>query len=124
MNSFIPPYIPDSHLYRVTNTRCRIGIVFSPDDGHIAARNMYRKAIDIQEKLCTKLVLFTRLYKDARSTEHKKSSETRHYGMTTGKSKRRLSLSVGISGACSQADTAHCARRHNTEQYLFIVKVF
>ena len=32
--------IPDSHLYRVTNTRCRIGTVFSPDDGHIVARNM------------------------------------------------------------------------------------
>jgi len=32
--------IPDSHLYRVTNTRCRIGTVFSPEDGHIVARNM------------------------------------------------------------------------------------
>ena len=31
---------PDSHLYRVTNTRCRIGTVFSPDDGHIVVRNM------------------------------------------------------------------------------------
>jgi len=29
-----------SHLYRVTNTKCRIGTVFSPDDGHIVARNM------------------------------------------------------------------------------------
>ena len=35
------------HLYRVTNTRCRIGTVFSPDDGHIVARNMQRKAINI-----------------------------------------------------------------------------
>jgi len=24
----------------VTNTRCRIGTVFSPDDGHIVAQNM------------------------------------------------------------------------------------
>ena len=31
---------PDSHLHRVTNTRCRTGTVFSPDDGHIVARNM------------------------------------------------------------------------------------
>jgi len=31
---------PDSHLYRVTNTRCHIGTVFSPDDGHVVARNM------------------------------------------------------------------------------------
>jgi len=29
-----------SHLYRVTNTRCRIVKVFSADDGHIVARNM------------------------------------------------------------------------------------
>jgi hypothetical protein len=36
----IPPCIPYSHLYRVTNTRCRIGTVFYPDDGHIVARNM------------------------------------------------------------------------------------
>jgi hypothetical protein len=35
-----PPYIPDSNPYRVTNTRCRTGTVFSPDDGHIVARNM------------------------------------------------------------------------------------
>jgi len=44
---FIPPCIPDSHLYRMTNTRCRIGTVFSSDDGHIVAGNMYRKAINI-----------------------------------------------------------------------------
>jgi len=37
-----PPCIPDSHLYRVTNTRRRIGTVISPDDEHIVARNMYR----------------------------------------------------------------------------------
>ena len=35
-----PPCIPYSHLYRVTNIRFRIGTVFSPDDGHIVARNM------------------------------------------------------------------------------------
>jgi len=29
-----------SHLYIVTNTRCHIGTVFSPDDGHTVARNM------------------------------------------------------------------------------------
>jgi len=40
-----------SHLYRVTKTRCRIGMVFSPDDVHIVARNMYRKAINIIRKI-------------------------------------------------------------------------
>jgi len=32
--------IPDSHPHRVTNTKCRIGTVISPDDGNIVARNM------------------------------------------------------------------------------------
>ena len=34
------PCVPDSHPYSVTNTRCRIFTVFSPDDGHIFAQNM------------------------------------------------------------------------------------
>jgi len=45
-NSF---HIPVSHLYR-TNTRCCICTVFSTDDGHMVARNMYRKAINILRK--------------------------------------------------------------------------
>jgi hypothetical protein len=49
--NIIPPCIPDSHLYRMTNTRRHIGTVFSPDDGHIVARNMYRKTINILRKL-------------------------------------------------------------------------
>jgi hypothetical protein len=44
---WIPPCIPDSHLHRETNTKCRIDRVISPDDGHIVARNMYRKEINI-----------------------------------------------------------------------------
>ena len=44
------PSILDGHLHRVTNTRCRIGTVFSPDDGHIVVRNKYRKAINILGK--------------------------------------------------------------------------
>ena len=47
---WITPCIPDSHLYKVTNSRHRIGTVFSPDDGNIVARNMYRKAINILSK--------------------------------------------------------------------------
>ena len=39
-----------SHLYRVTNTRCRKGTIFSPDDGHIIPRNMQRKTINILRK--------------------------------------------------------------------------
>jgi len=36
----IPTCIPDGHLRRVTYTRCRIDTINSPDDGHMAARNM------------------------------------------------------------------------------------
>jgi hypothetical protein len=34
------PCIPDSHPHRITSTKCHINTVVSPDDGHIAARNM------------------------------------------------------------------------------------
>jgi len=64
--------IPDSHLYRVTNTRCHIGTVLSPDDGHIVAQNMYRKAINILRKFVYQVgSIYKRLYKDARPIKHK-----------------------------------------------------
>jgi hypothetical protein len=50
-------------IYTVTCTRCRIDTINSPDDGHMAARNMQRIEINIHEKeLCVKLVI----YKDLR----------------------------------------------------------
>jgi len=36
----ILPCIPDIHSHRVTNIKCRIDTVISPDDGHLVARNM------------------------------------------------------------------------------------
>ena len=39
--------IPDSHPHIITSTKCRINTVVSPDDEHIAARNMHRKEINI-----------------------------------------------------------------------------
>ena len=48
------------HLYRVTNGRCHIGAVFSPDDEHIIARNMQRKEINILRKFVYK---FGSIYK-------------------------------------------------------------
>ena len=46
--------LPDSHPCGITSTKCRINIdrVVSPDDGHIVARNMYRKEINILRKSC------------------------------------------------------------------------
>jgi len=50
---------PDGHLHTVTHTRYRIDIINSPDDGHMAARNMYRIEINIHEKvLCVKFVIY------------------------------------------------------------------
>jgi hypothetical protein len=43
----------------VTYTRCHIDTINSPDDGHMAARNMQRIEINIHEKeLCVKLVIY------------------------------------------------------------------
>jgi hypothetical protein len=39
-NAIVHTCIPDGHLHRVTYTRCRIDTINSPDDGHIAVRNM------------------------------------------------------------------------------------
>ena len=57
----IPTCIPDGHLHRMTYTRCRIDTINSPDDGHMAARNMWRIEINIQEK-CALIGLFTTIY--------------------------------------------------------------
>jgi len=38
--SLIQTFTPNCHLYRVTNTRCRIDTINSPDDGHVAARHL------------------------------------------------------------------------------------
>jgi len=51
MQGGIPPCIPDSDPHRVTSTKCCINSVVSPDDGHIVARNMYRKEINIRRKI-------------------------------------------------------------------------
>jgi hypothetical protein len=51
---------------------------------------MQRIEINIQEKLCTRLVLFTRLYKDAQSTEHKNTVPVKKKSMSL-----LLSLSTG-----------------------------
>jgi hypothetical protein len=45
-------------IWYMSYTRCRIDTINSPDDGHMAAQNMYRIVINIHEKeLCVKLVI-------------------------------------------------------------------
>jgi len=48
----IPPCIPDTHLYRVTNTRRRIGTVFSPDDGQNSCPKHVEKSNKHIKKIC------------------------------------------------------------------------
>jgi hypothetical protein len=50
--------IPDSHPHRITNTKCRINIVVSPDDGHIVARNV---EIDKYTDVISVLIFFSQL---------------------------------------------------------------
>ena len=45
-----PAYYAVIHT-EITSTKCRINTVVSPDDGHIVARNMYRKEINILRKI-------------------------------------------------------------------------
>ena len=46
-SEIIPTCIPDGHLHRVTYTKCRIDTINSPDDRHMAARNMSRIEINL-----------------------------------------------------------------------------
>jgi len=59
---------PNGHLYRVTYTRCCIDTINSPDDGHMAAQNMWRIEIKMHEKeLCVKLVIYKDLFRNLKS---------------------------------------------------------
>ena len=50
MSVWYAGYIPDSRPYRITNTKCRINTVISPDDGHMFDRDVQRKEINIPRK--------------------------------------------------------------------------
>jgi len=96
MQGGIPPYIPDSHLYRVTDTMCRISTVFSPDDGHIVARNMYRKEINILRKLVHQVGSVYKIIQGCTVNKTQNSSCARHYSFSKLKSLCRWE-----SGCCA-----------------------
>ena len=50
---------------RVTSTKCRINTVVSSDDGHIVARNMYRKEINILRKIVHQVGFIYNIIQDA-----------------------------------------------------------
>jgi hypothetical protein len=59
MTVWFTTYTPDGHLYTVIYTRCT-DTINSSNDGHMAARNVYRIEINIHKKkeLCVKLVIY------------------------------------------------------------------
>ena len=63
--------MPDSHPHRITSTKRRINTVVSADDGHIVGPKQVDTVKYTKNKLCTKLALSTRLYRDARSPKLK-----------------------------------------------------
>ena len=61
--------IPDGHPHRVTSTKCLINSFFSWWWAHSHPKHVEEIDKYTKNKLCTKLALFTRLYRDARSTK-------------------------------------------------------
>ena len=78
--------IPDTHPHRIISTSVAKTQLFLMMMGH-----SHPKHVEIDEytknKLCTKLVLFIRFYRDAWSTKHKKCNYT-HVGHSSRVEKR------------------------------------
>jgi hypothetical protein len=72
VRSSIRSCIPDCHSHSITSTKCRINTVVSPDSRpkHVQI-DKYTKNKNTKNKLCTELALFTKIYRDTRSTTHK-----------------------------------------------------
>jgi len=63
---------PNGHLYTATYARCRIDKINSPGDGHMAApKHVENRNKHIWKRIVRQVVYLQRLYRDARSTEHK-----------------------------------------------------
>ena len=63
--------IPDGHAHRVLYTRYRIDTVDSPDDEHMAARNICRELKETYTKIVRQICYLQGLYQDVRSTKPK-----------------------------------------------------
>jgi len=63
---------PSSEETTVSSTKCRINTVDSPDGGHIVARNMSRKEINILKKIVHQVGSIYKIIQGCRSTKHLK----------------------------------------------------
>ena len=64
--------IPDGHLHTVTCIRCRIDTINSPDDEHMSVKKCRELNKHLRKKIVRQVRHLQELYRDARSTEHKK----------------------------------------------------
>ena len=99
----------------MTNTRCRLGTVFYPNGGHIVARNMQRKAINILRKFVLRFrSVYKGLYKEARSTKHKIYSVIRKAKIHafTEVTPHNLAQLIHFVGTCCVL--RHCGGSRNT----------
>jgi len=74
--SLIQTYTPNSHLYRVSHTRCRIDTIDSPDDewAHGCPKHVENRNKHTWIRIMGQVGYLQGLYRDARSTEHKINS--------------------------------------------------
>ena len=57
-------YVTLGIFLSVTNNKCRVNAVISPDDGHIVARNMQRKEINILRKIVHQVGFIYKIIQD------------------------------------------------------------
>ena len=61
----------------MTYTRCRVDTINSPDDGHMAARKMWRIEINIHKKeLCVKFIIY-KYYTEMHGQQNIKNIQTK-----------------------------------------------
>jgi hypothetical protein len=89
-----------SHPHRVTNTKCRIDTVISPDDGHIVAQNMYRKEINILRKIVYQSRFYLQDYTGMYSQQNLKKWKFKHFVNSNKKSQKLSKKSFSYSTVC------------------------
>jgi hypothetical protein len=91
----IPPCIPDSHLYRVTNTRCHIGTVFSPDDEHSCPKHVEKSHKHIK-KIYASIYIYIYIYTYTQTNNNNNKTHT-HTHTHTHKTPNRCRALSGPS---------------------------
>jgi hypothetical protein len=83
------PWVPDSHLHRLINTKCRIDTVISPDDGHVVVRRV-EKINKHTKKNCAQIWFYLQDYTGMQDQQNIKCSSPLH-GVYSGSRVRTAS---------------------------------